>query len=336
MSEADDPILSPVLLLAFKRPEETRATIRALGVHRPQHVFVWIDAPRNDAEKPAVDSVARVVYEEIDWVTPTVFRNTTNRGMTRAFGAALNWFFDQVEEGIVIEDDCVVGRDFLRYSQELLERYRDSPNVLAVMGDNAAGGKISGKASYAFVPDFSVWGWATWKRVWDLYDYELSDWPQWKSNNRRLREYWPNRIQRKKWVRRFDQLYSDDGTLQESNWRFLFIGLKTKGYFILPRYNLITNIGVDESTATSGSRGWVRTMEQTHPILPLRHPRRVRYSPFANWTLFFSPRRNNRQETWWYPIRKSARKKVRSSLRALKAILRQRRATRAVPLSSSK
>lgn len=303
---------SPILLIAFRRPRETAQTLRSLAKYKPKELYVWIDAPRNEDEADLVGEVKAVVDAEVNWgVKPTVFMNSVNDGMTKAFGNAIDWFFSHVDEGIIIEDDCVVGNDFLPYCEELLARYRHDSRVLAIMGDNAAEGRIFGRASYAFIPDFSVWGWATWKRVWDMYDYSLSDWPELRSQSALLKQYWPNKIQRNKWMRRFDQLHSDDGELQESNWRFMLIGLKTLGLFILPRNNLITNIGVDESLATSGTRGHVRTMHQARPILPLRHPRRVRPSWWTNRTVFFSRKRNNRQETIWFPLKKKARKTMK-------------------------
>lgn len=306
-----------VLLIAFRRPIETQQTVQKILAQKPASFYCWIDAPRNADEAKLVREVEAVVNWEAEahGVTVTVLRNEQNEGMTRAFGRAIDWFFSHVDEGIIIEDDCAVGEDFVAYCAELLERYRDDMRVLAIMGDNAAGGKILGRSSYAFVPDFSVWGWATWKRVWELYDYELTEWPLIRAETKRLRKYWPNRIQRLKWVQRFDQLFEDDGTLQESNWRFMLIGLKTMGLFVLPRRNLVTNIGIDENLATSGSRGHIRTMHEAQSIMPMRHPRAVRASWWANRTLFFSRKRRNRQATFWFPLKKELRTVIKSLVR---------------------
>lgn len=308
------PYLPPILMVTFKRPDETREVIRKIREAAPERLFVFVDAARNPQEVDLVSQVVDVVRKEVSWECDLqVLQNDVNRGMTNAFKQAIDWFFSHVSEGVVLEDDCVPGDDFLPYCGELLDRYREDPRVLAIMGDNAAVGKILGKSSYAFVPDFSVWGWATWKRAWDHYDHDLEQWPELKKDSERLKAYWPNRIQREKWIGRFDQLYSRERDLQESNWRFMLAGLKTLGLFVLPRTNLVTNIGVDISLATSGTRGHIRTLQPAGSILPLVHPRRVAVSWFTNRSLFFSPKRRNRQYTWWYPLKKSLRKALRKT-----------------------
>ena len=312
--------VAPLLLRLFKRPRETEILLEALSAHRPHPIFVWVDAPRNQQEALLVEEVLALVERKITWCIPTVRINDKNRGMTLAMRAAVDWFFESVDEGIILEDDCLPGEDFLDFATELLARYRDDRRVAAITGDNAAGGRVIGRSSYAFVPDFSVWGWATWKRVWREYDHHLSEWPRVRSQQNRLRSYWPNRVQREQWITKFDRIHADREGLQESTWRFMYLAFSLDALIILPRMNLIRNIGTDPVLATAGHRSALRANAMTFRIFPLRHPRSVKLFRLANWTLFFSPKRNNRQATWWYPLKKRTRKFVRGGLRKIRRI----------------
>ena len=316
--------LRPVVLFrVFKRPIETAATLEALLRRPPRDFYIWIDAPRNSDEEPLVRAVRDVVYS-IPKGDYRVFirENDVNRGMTRAFKEACDWFFSHVPEGVIVEDDCVPGSDFLEFCGNLLRKYREDERVLAITGDNSAGGKVLGSNSYAFVHDFSVWGWATWRRVWQRYDHDLHEWPRYRRNKDLLATYWPNRLQRQKWIDRFDRVYSQEPGLQESTWRFMFVGLKTQGSVALPRVNLVSNIGTNVSTATGGARSARRAEATTGSILPIKHPRSTRVSWWTNRTLFYSPKRHNRQMTWWFPLKKRLRRSARQVLNRSKLFLK--------------
>lgn len=314
---------APILLRLFRRPDETRLLLRALGEMRPNRVFVWIDAPRNEHEIALVDEVKALVRDLVVWECELkVYENSVNRGMTNAFRASCDWFFDEVEFGVVVEDDCIPGLDFLEFCTELLIRFKDDHRVLAITGDNATGAQPIGKDSYFFVNDFSVWGWASWRRVWQAYDHDIGDWPALRADRRRLRRYWPNRVQRKIWVEKFDRLYSNLESLQESTWRYLMLGLKLEASVIVPRVNLVTNVGTDFSVATGGARSLRRAHKPTSPILPLRHPRKVRVSRSANRTLFFSPLRNNRQRLLAFRLKKRFRRIMKKVFAAIAEVRR--------------
>lgn len=303
---------APVLLRLFKRPSETAVLLDKLATLRPPDVFVWVDSPRNPDEKALVEEVIELVKKRISWCNPIIYANDRNQGMTNAMRSSVEWFFGYVDEGIILEDDCIPGDDFLSFCSQLLERYRVDPRVVAITGDNAAGGVVVGTSSYAFVPDFSVWGWATWRRVWQHYDHELVDWPVFRGNMAVLKGYWPNRVQREQWISKFERIHRAEEELQESTWRFMFTALKLKGLIVLPAVNLISNIGTNPALATAGHRSSLRANSPTLPILPLRHPKFVRVSRITNWTLFFSKKRRNRQATWWYPLKKRFRRFYRS------------------------
>lgn len=170
----------PVLIVAFNRPERLRDLIEHLRIVRPPSVYVAIDGPRAE-----VDSDVRNVRETrelvraIDWPCQvhTLFQES-NLGCGRGVSTAITWFFSQVEEGIILEDDVLPDPTFFPFCAELLDRYRLDPRVFAISGCNFApkDALSQPQASYRFSAITHVWGWATWNRSWAHYRFSMARW----------------------------------------------------------------------------------------------------------------------------------------------------------------
>ena len=128
----------PVLLLVFNRPRHTVRLLDAVRAGRPRRLFIAADGPRRDH---AVDvercAQTRAVFDAIDWPceVATLYRQT-NVGINEAIVTAIDWFFENVDSGLVIEDDCIPAPGFFPFAGDLLERYRDEPRVMQVSGLN--------------------------------------------------------------------------------------------------------------------------------------------------------------------------------------------------------
>ena len=124
----------------------------------------------------ALRAGARAVTEEVDWPCE-VERDyaDANLGCKRRVSTGVSWVFEQAEEAILLEDDCLPHPSFFRYCEELLERYRDDDRVMHISGDNLRFGR-RGEASYFFSRYPHVWGWASWRRAWRHYDPDLREW----------------------------------------------------------------------------------------------------------------------------------------------------------------
>ena len=141
---APEPLKSPVLFLVFNRPDTTRRVLEAIRQAQPSQLFIAADGPREgksgEAEKCA--DVRRIVNEGIDWdcEVKTLFRDK-NLGCKVAVSRAIDWFFEHVEEGIILEDDCLPHPTFFRFCEELLNKYRDDERIGQISGDNFQFGK---------------------------------------------------------------------------------------------------------------------------------------------------------------------------------------------------
>lgn len=172
------PPTPPVLFIIFRRPENTARVFAAIREARPSRLFIAADGPRashpDDAERCRL---AREVVAKVDWPCEVHTRFLDkNLGCGRAVSSAIHWFFENVEEGIILEDDILPEPSFFRYCAVLLERYRDNPRVMNITGYNPLTHGV-GDGSYYPSRFFHCWGWATWRRVERLYDYELSSFP---------------------------------------------------------------------------------------------------------------------------------------------------------------
>jgi len=123
---------TPVLFLVFNRPETTKLVFEAIRQAKPPRLYVVADDPRADhpGEYKKVKFVRDYVMDSIDWEcdVKTLFREQ-NIGCKRAVSSAIDWFFSHVEEGIILEDDCMPDRCFLLFCQKPLEQFHDYNSI---------------------------------------------------------------------------------------------------------------------------------------------------------------------------------------------------------------
>lgn len=263
---------TPLLLIVWRRPDMVCRLISKLRTHQPSQIFVACDGARegNLEEREKVDQTRLVVATEIDWsCSLKKFYHDSNQGCRRGVEAAIDWFFEYVDEGIILEDDCLPHDDFLPYCAELLSKYRDNSNVWMVSGDNSARVDISSKFSYAFVQTPLIWGWATWRRAWSNYSLGIDGWPIIRQLS--LEEYiYPCPVERSYRIKQLDRIIVQAKT---DTWDGIWhISVKMgRGLCVIPRQNLISNQGFGED-ATHAFTLNRRLLSDTEPILPLIHP----------------------------------------------------------------
>ncbi len=264
---------TPILFIVFNRPDCTQKVFERIRSIQPKKLFVAADGPRLDkaGEKENCDIVRKVV-SEIDWNCDlkTLFREE-NFGCKKAVSNALDWFFAQVEEGIVLEDDCLPDLSFFRFCQELLEKYRDDTRVMHIAGTNFHGAWCrEPEYSYYFSNFGSIWGWASWKRAWKLYDVDMTAYPEIKRKEY-LKDICRSKDELEFRISIFDQVSS--GQLNTWDYQWTFARLINSGLSIVPKENLITNIGFSIN-ATHTNRVLTKSMSfpATQCKFPLKHP----------------------------------------------------------------
>ena len=267
------PTKSPVLFLIYNRPDTTREVFSAIREAKPERLFIAGDGSKREVIGDSdMVAEARRVSDEVDWPCEvnTLFRSE-NVGLKRAVGEAVTWFFDHVEEGIILEDDCLPTSDFFTFCDELLNKYRNDERISAITGNNFQRGRWRGEDSYYFSAYAHVWGWATWRRAWHHYDSEIKFWPELR-DSQQLQAILEHGVHH--WRTVMDAVYDKqfestwDYPWQASVWR-------TGGLTATPNSNLVTNIGFGSSSTHTSDPGSKLSRMEVNGLEQLTHPKDV-------------------------------------------------------------
>jgi hypothetical protein len=252
-----------VLLLVFNRPETTKAVMESLGRARPSRLYVAADGPRDavHADLQRCEEARRLATAPSWECVLTTRLQVRNVGLNRHVSSALDWFFANEEQGIVLEDDCVPHMSFFRFCSELLEFHRDSTRVMHISGNNFQYGRHRGRASYYYSKYPFIWGWATWRRAWRKYDFrviapELA-WSTWDGQ-------WMTTLQR------------------------------NEGLAVTPNANLVTNIGFGSGATHTKSIERYSALPALAMEFPITHPRELVADKDADTFVYYANFRNVR------------------------------------------
>ena len=235
----------PILLILFNRPDNTRKLIDHLRITKPSVLYIAVDGPRANRPDDQQNVAACIrLLDDIDWPCQVHRRIAgSNLGCGLNVSGAISWFFENVTEGIILEDDCLPSEAFFVYCQLLLPRYRHVPSVMMLSG-NRWHDEFPIDTDYFFSLFTSTWGWATWRRAWQHYDYTMSDWPAQKKTQSFVDWLKTPPIQTF-WLHKLANYYQHISRGID-NWDFQwqYTVFKNKGLVVTPQQNLVQNIGV--------------------------------------------------------------------------------------------
>lgn len=265
----------PVLLVAFNRPQHTQRVLEAILAAKPRELYVFQDGAREgNAEDLKRCAEVRQVVEELTKDANTVLHtNYSDKNLGCGAGpmTGISWFFNQVEKGIVLEDDCLPHPDFFSYCEELLERYKNDEKVLFInstLYDN----HWQCEASYDFSHYMVTGAWAGWRRTWQGFDLDLKDLGA-RAFRKHVLKLTDNRGEANWWYSIVKEIQQDKR--KKSYWDFqmqvhLF---RNSALTIHPQKNLVSNIGFDGAGTHTLSNQDHRGGRPVYPIMPLTHPK---------------------------------------------------------------
>ena len=266
---------APILLIRFNRPDFMANQIASIKPLRPRRLYVAVDGPR--ANRTGESECCRQVREcvkLVDWPceVKTLFREN-NIGCKYGVSTAISWFFKNEEYGIILEDDIKVTGDFLRFASEMLERYKHDTRIGAINGFNFFNLQSDKSVSYHFSAHMDVWGWASWRRVWDQYDVEVAGHEEeyMKAIDNSAATPYMRNVYRKFLVDVNNGLSTWDVQLS-----LLFLSKHMLS--IVPRERLVTNAGIadERATHTGGYVYWNDEWTKIGTIdFPIAHPEKV-------------------------------------------------------------
>jgi hypothetical protein len=265
---------TPVAFLIFNRPDKTARVFAEIARARPPKLLVVADGPReNRAGEREACLATRAIIERVDWPCEVLTNYAeSNLGCKARVSSGLDWVFNQVEEAIILEDDCLPHPTFFPFCEELLERYRTDERVAMICGTSFQKNRSS-NYSYYFSRHTTVWGWASWRRVWQHYDVEMKLWPELRQTSW-LSDLLVNRVAVRYWRGIFDMMY--EAEVERSNtwdYQLFFSWWVRYSLAVTPNVNLVSNLGFGEGA--THTREALKTMAEI-PVeaieLPLRHP----------------------------------------------------------------
>jgi hypothetical protein len=268
---------TPVVFLIFNRPDTTQKVFESIRNAKPPQLLVVADGHRQ--QKPgeaALCSATREVIEGVDWECE-VLKNYSdiNLGCAKRVASGLDWVFNTVEKAIILEDDCVPHPSFFPFCEELLDRYEDDERIMSITGTNFQFGRKRSEYSYYYSDFHYCWGWATWQRAWQYFDFDMKLWPQLqegsflkdKLSHRRAVKYWNDIFQR-----------TSEGKINSWFYRWLFACWSQSGLTVMPEVNLVSNIGFSDVTATNTKTAPENSLYANMSVEEMKFP--LLYPPF--------------------------------------------------------
>lgn len=278
----------PVVILAYNRPEMLRRVLDAVKLVRAKQVLVVIDGPNRKKgededkrrEEERVVAVRQVALDP-GWTCALRFTVADhNMGLRRRVTSGLDWVFENVERAIILEDDCVPDPSFFQYCEELLDKYADDERIMTIGGTTYVSNPDIIRESYFYSRYMMCWGWATWRRAWQLHDDAMTQYPgmrddgwfEYTFNDPAESKYWS-----------FDLEHVYESAIESWAYRWLFSVWCNSGLNILPRHNMISNIGfTPDATHTKDVNDPRADMPRTPMTFPMEHPSSVMRNVIAD------------------------------------------------------
>jgi len=272
-----------VLFLIFNRADTTERVLESIRKARPERLYVACDGPRrrHASDEGDILRTRAVVEQGIDWPCRMQTRFLQeNLGCARAVASAIDWFFEQEEEGIILEDDCLPDPSFFRFCSELLERFRADHSIGHIGGNTFFPGAKTMEASYYASHLNHIWGWATWRRAWKHYDHKMHQWPEFR-NSVKMMQISGSRKSRRHWHYHFNLAFRDH--IDTWDYRWTFACWRNELISLLPKINLVANIGFDaRATHTTGANSGNPAATADSLDFPLQHPPKIKIDGVAD------------------------------------------------------
>ena len=266
---------TPIAFIIFNRPDTTERVFAEIAKAKPPKLLVIGDGPRANRVGEA-DKVAatRSIIERVNWECEVLTNfSETNLGCKHRVSSGIDWVFAQVEEAIILEDDCLPHPTFFRFCEELLERYRHDQRIGMISGDNFQFGRRRNDDSYYFSKYVHIWGWASWRDRWvGSYDVTMAKWPRIRDEGW-LVDMVGSKQEAVYWQNIFERVYR--GGIDTWDYQWVFANWVEGRINVLPNVNLVSNVGFShDATHTTGDSG-LANLARNPMEFPLTHPQGI-------------------------------------------------------------
>ena len=270
--------LTPILLITFNRPNHTEKVLERILESEPAELYVFQDGPRAEIKSDfskcseVRNVIEKMVAKHVDTKLHLRY-SEVNLGCGAGPMTAIDWFFSNVDQGIVMEDDCLAHPDFFGYCEQLLLKYKHNKRV-GFINSTLYNNKWQCKTSYGFSHYMVTGAWAAWKETWEGFDLDLNSFSAKKFFFRvlSLTGSLPEALW---WFKEVRSIQHDKSKKSYWDYQMQILLFNRRLLTIHPAVNLISNIGFDnEGTHTLENDGNGNLPQ--FPILPLTHPKYIR------------------------------------------------------------
>jgi len=303
---------TPVLLITFNRPTHTRRVWNEIKKQHPKYVYVFQDGARfgNEIDLKKCAEVRSIFAETLDWNCELkTFYAHINMGCGRGPASAITWFFENVEQGIIFEDDCLPSDTLCRFYTELLDVYKYDERVSLITANNLNLRWKSNNQSYVFstVGAATMGSWAGWAHAWKMFEYDIVAWEDEKNKNIIAKN-----IRTNKYYNYYANIFNQNcktGQTDAWDYQWFFARILNNTVSVVSTVNQLSNIGFGiESTHTPNPEDRIANLPVYNTEFPLKHTK-LKIDKLFDWVIF------NR---FYYPKKKSIFMKV--TLRILETI----------------
>ena len=228
---------SPVLLICYNRLSEFNKLFNKVKKLQNRKIYIFQDGKKK--KDLSWDKLNLLLKKNKDNPKIKIKYLKKNLGCKYGVKTAIDWFFENNSQGIILEDDCLPSNSFFKYCDVLLNRFKSQKKIKAISGYNFMN-DFKKKYSYSFTKHVEVWGWATWRNVWKEYDVKMSTWKI--KGDKILNQRFPQNIKLKN-----DYKYKFNLTHKNKidTWdhQFVYQVWRSNGLIITPKINLVYNSG---------------------------------------------------------------------------------------------
>ncbi len=270
---------APIILFVYNRPWHTQQTVEALQKNElatESELFIFADGPKANAteeQKEKIRQVSEYISKIDGFKSITIYEAKQNIGCADSIIQGISSVFERYNKVIVVEDDIVTSKFFLRFMNEALDFFENDERVFSVSGYTFPNKTMKIPANYKkdiyLSYRHSSWGWGTWKDRWNSVDWEIRDFKEFSEN-----------IELQKAFNRGGSDMSGmlnaqmEGRIDAWDIRFDYSLFKQNKFNIYPIKSLVTNIGLDSSGTHTGvdeklitilDDSWIPKIENIEP-----------------------------------------------------------------------
>ena len=234
----------PILIIAYNRPNKLKALIAKISYIKPTKIYVSCDGPKknNLEEINKIKKIKKIINTDINWESE-IKKNYSNFNQGCKLGCinAISWFFEQEEYGIILEEDCIPDLSFFEYAAFLLKKYSKNEEIFLISSDGRATKQFNASDSYYFSRYPTLWGWASWRRSWNIYKSDLKKWSL--KDLTYVNDITKSGKTKRFWKSNFKQVITKN--FDTWDYQLAYTCFKRKMFTIVPSVNLVSNIGFD-------------------------------------------------------------------------------------------